>query len=159
VKEATFGQLLRDVIGGTPAEVAVKLLIAALALLWNNLAVIGAAVFIYFLMLVIDAVMGAMLAIRKGGKWSSAFFIRGPFKKFALTAGMLFVAALVDSMVPDHAWIPDTPIFIAVASFVGITTLLDVARKYGALTGSQLIKWLEAKLGNVIKVNDDEVGV
>jgi hypothetical protein len=69
------------------------------------------------------------------------------------------VAALVDSMVPDHAWIPNTPIFIAVASFVGITTLLDVARKYGALTGSQLIKWLEAKLGNVIKVNDDEVGV
>lgn len=154
MKGATVAQLLREIIGGTPAEVGIKLLLAALALLWDNLAAIGASVFIYFLMLVIDAVMGAMLSIRRGGKWSSAFFVRGPFKKFTLTAGMLFVAALVDSMVPDHAWIPDTPIFIAVASFVGITTLLDVARKYGALTGSQLIKWLEAKLGNVIKVEE-----
>ncbi len=155
MKPSTFAELLRQVIGGTPAEVAAKLLISAIALLWNNLAVIGASVFLYFCLLIVDAMMGAAIAMRAGTAFRMAFFVGGPFKKFALTAAMLFVGAVVDSMIPDVRWIPETPLFIAVASFVGLTTLLDVARKYGALTGSQLIKWLERKLGGYINTDGE----
>lgn len=156
MKEATFGQLLKEIIGGTPAEVGIKILLAAVALLWNNLQVIGASVFLYFLLLLVDAVMGSMLAMRGGKAFDFTFFVRGPFKKFSLTAGMLFVGAVVDSMIPNMQWIPDTPVFIAVASFVGITTTLDVARKYGALTGSRLIVWLEERLGRYIKTEKEQ---
>jgi len=155
MKGASIAQLLREIIGGTPAEVGIKLLVAAIALLWDNLAAIGASVFLYFCMLVIDAMMGAALALRAGTTFRMAFFVAGPFKKFALTAGMLFVGAVVDSMIPNVPLIPDTPVFIAVATFVGVTTCLDVARKYGQLTGSRLIVWLEQRLGRVIKTDDE----
>jgi hypothetical protein len=72
---------------------------------------------------------------------------------------MLFVAAIADSMIPHSSWIPDQPIFFGVLTFVGITTLLDVARKYGKLTGSKLIVWLEEKLGGYIKTKDEDVDV
>lgn len=155
MKEATFGQLLKEIIGGTPAEVGIKIILAGIALLWNNLQVIGASVFLYFLLLTVDAIMGAMLSMRGGKTFDFTFFMRGPFKKFSLTAGMLFVGSVVDTMIPNAQWIPDTPVFIAVATFVGITTTLDVARKYGALTGSRLIVWLEERLGRYIKTDKE----
>jgi hypothetical protein len=142
MKEATFGQLLRDILGGTPAELAVKIFVAALAALWGNLQVIGMSVFLYFLMLVVDAIMGAMVSTRAGVAFRMSHFTVGPLKKFSLTAGMLLVASIVDTMIPHVPLLPDTPIFVAVVIFVAITALLDVARKYGKLTGSDLIKWL-----------------
>jgi hypothetical protein len=151
--------LIRDVIGGTPAEVGAKILVSALVVLWGNLQVIGMSIFLYFVLLVIDAFMGANVAMRQGVKFNVKHFTLGPLKKFALTAAMLFVASIVDTMIPNVTWIPDTPLFIAVASFVGLTALLDVARKYGVLTGSKLIKWLEKKLGGYIDTDDERVDV
>lgn len=156
MKEATFGQLIRDIIGGTPAEVAIKILLSGIAVLWGNLQIIGMSIFLYFLMLVIDAIMGAMVSVRAGKEFRMSHFTVGPLKKLSLTAGMLFVASIVDTMIPNVSWIPDTPIFIAVAGFVAITSLLDVARKYGKLTGSKLIVWLEEKLGGYIKTKDED---
>lgn len=156
MKEATFSQLLKEIIGGTPAEVGIKIILSGIAVLWGNLQIIGMSVFLYFLMLVVDAIMGAMVSVRKGKDFRTTYFLQGPLKKFSLTAGMLLVASIVDTMIPDASWIPNTPIFIAVAGFVGITTLFDVARKYGKLTGSKLITWLEEKLGGYIKTKDDE---
>ncbi len=146
--------MIRDVIGGTPAEIGAKILIAALAALWGNLQVVGMSVFLYFVLLVVDAIMGALVSMKAGDKFSPKLFTFGPMKKFALTAAMLFVASIVDTMIPDVSWIPDTPLFIGVASFVGLTALLDVARKYGILTGSQLIKWLEKKIGKHVDPNE-----
>lgn len=155
MKEATFAQLLKEIIGGTPAEVGAKIILSGVAVLWGNLEIIGMSIFLYFLMLVIDAIMGAMLSVRRGRNFRMSFFTIGPLKKLSLTAGMLFVASIVDTMIPDASWIPNTPIFIAVAGFVGITTLFDVARKYGKLTGSKLIVWLEEKMGGYVKTKDD----
>jgi hypothetical protein len=155
MKEATFGQLLKEIIGGTPAEVAIKILLSGIAVLWGNLQIIGMSVFLYFVMLVVDAGMGAALSMRDGKAFRTSHFTMGPLKKFSLTAGMLFVASIVDTMIPNATWIPDTPLFIAVASFVGIATLLDVARKYGKLTGSKLIVWLEERLGKYIQTKDE----
>jgi hypothetical protein len=41
-----------------------------------------------------------------------------------------------------------------VAAFICATALLDVARKYGRLTDSKLIVWLEKKLGAFVKTDD-----
>ncbi len=159
MKEASFEQLLKEIIGGTPIEVAVKILLSGIAVLWGNLQIIGMSIFLYFLMLVVDAIMGAMVSTRKGKEFRTTYFLRGPLKKFGLTAGMLFVASIVDTMIPDVPWMLDTPVFVAVAGFVGITTLFDVARKYGKLTGSKLIVWLEEKLGGYIKTKDEDPSV
>jgi hypothetical protein len=159
MKSTAFGTLLKEVIGGTPAEVGIKILLAAIVALWDNLQVIGPSVFLYFCALAVDAVMGAMVSTRKGKAFSTSHFMVGPMKKLGLTTGMMFVASIADSMIPHSSWIPDQPIFFGVLTFVGITTLLDVARKYGKLTGSKLIVWLEEKLGGYIKTKDEDVDV
>ncbi len=156
MKEATFGELIKHILGGTPMEIGAKIILAGITLFWDNMTVISSSVFLYFLMLVTDAIMGAMVSTRGGKKFDTTFFMRGPLKKFGLTVGMLFVASIADGMIPSIPMITDTPVFVAVVSFIGITTVLDVARKYGKLTDSKLVTWLERKLGGYIKADDQD---
>lgn len=146
----------KDIIGGTPAEVATKAGLAALTLIWGNLQVIGLSLFGYFILLLLDAVFGAALASREKGAFEWSRFIFGPGKKLSLTAGMLLASAVVDSMIPNTGWIPDSPLFYGVAMFVSTTMLLDVGQKYGKLTGSKVVLWIEAKLGRFIKIEEKQ---
>jgi hypothetical protein len=136
---------VKEIVGGTPAEVIVKILLAAAASLWASLEMIGLSIFGYFILLVADAIMGAMLS-------STAFkvskFAWGPMRKFLLTTLMLLAASVVETMIPGNF------LFFGVAAFICATALLDVARKYGRLTDSKLIVWLEKKLGAFVKTED-----
>lgn len=140
---------IKEIIGGTPVEVSVKVGLAAAAALWANLETIGLSVLAYFILLIADAVMGAMLSMRAGKKFDTWHFTLGPSKKFALTTLMLFCSALVDTLIPGNF------LFYGIAAFICATALIDVARKYGKLTGSKLVAWIEHKLGAFIKVPDD----
>lgn len=147
---------VKDIIGGTPAEVLAKAGIAILAALWNNFQVIGMSIFGFGLLLLFDALLGAALATKGGKAFSFGKFTFGPLKKLALTAGMLLCTAVVDSMLPQAAWLPDSPLFFGAAAFISVSQLLDVARKYGTLSGSRLANWIEAKLGRFIKYEDQQ---
>lgn len=144
----------REIIGGTPMEVITKATIAALVMLWGNLQAIGLSLFGYFILLLLDAVFGAVVSMREGKAFSWTHILFGPGKKLSLTAGMLLAAAVVDSMIPNAGWIPDSPLFYGVAMFVSTTMLLDVGQKYGKLTGSKVVLWIEARLGRFIKVDE-----
>jgi hypothetical protein len=61
---------------------------------------------------------------------------------------MLLAASVVETMIPGNF------LFFGVAAFICATALLDVARKYGRLTDSKLIVWLEKKLGAFVKTED-----
>jgi hypothetical protein len=149
MKLQAAGDTIRDIIGGTPAEVTVKVGLAAAAALWANLQTIGLSVLAYFILLIVDAAMGAMLSMRSGKKWDTWHFTMGPSKKFALTTLMLFCSAIVDTMIPGNF------LFYGIAAFICATALIDVARKYGKLTGSRLVAWIENKLEVFIKVPED----
>lgn len=141
----------KEIIGGTPAEVAVKAALATAITLWNNLQVISASLFGFGILLLFDALFGQALARRAGRRFSFSHFTFGPLKKLCLTAGMLLCTAIVDGFLPDAKWIPDSPLFFGAAAFIAITQLLDVAKKYGTLSGSQLANWIEAKMGSFVK--------
>ena len=151
MKEHTIGEALRHIVGGTPAEVLVKLILGAFAMLWANLSAIGASIFGYILLIVADSVMGVMLSKSRGIAFSPARFLKGPGSKIMVTALMYLCAAVVDGMIPNAGWIPDQPVFFVVTMFVSVTALLDVAQKYGDLTGSKLVARLRKLLGHHIE--------
>jgi len=107
---------------------------------------IGLSVFGYFILLVADAIMGAMLST---ARFKMSVFVWGPSRKFLLTVLMLVGASVVETMIPGNF------LFFGVAAFICATTLLDVARKYGKLTDSKLIVWLEEKLGAFVKTKGE----
>jgi len=152
--KAEASETVREIIGGTPGEVAVKALIAAAIALWNNLQVVGLSIFGFGILLLFDALLGQALARRSGVKFSFSRFMFGPLKKLALTAGMLLCTAVVDTMLPSAAWMPDSPLFFGAAAFIAVSQLLDVAKKYGTLSGSKVANWIEQKLGTFIKIDE-----
>lgn len=141
---------VKEIIGGTPTEVLVKIGLAAAAAMWANLQTIGLSVLAYFILLVTDAIMGAVLSMRSGKKFDTWHFTLGPSKKFGLTTLMLLCSAVVDTMIPGNF------LFYGIAAFICATALIDVARKYGKLTGSKLVAWIEAKLETFVKVPSNE---
>lgn len=145
-----IGATLKEVIGGTPIEVTVKLIIAGIAALWANLEVIGMSAFLNFILLVIDAGMGAVISKKKGNDISIKYLFMGPFKKFMLMAGMLLAAAVTDSQLPGNF------LFYGVTAFISAAGLLDVAKKYGTLSGSKVANWLEDKLGTMLPKDEDK---
>lgn len=147
---------VKDIIGGTPGEVMGKALIAAAIALWNNLQVIGMSIFGFGILLLFDALLGQALARRSGKLFSFTKFTFGPLKKLALTAGMLLCTAVVDTMLPNASWMPDSPLFYGAAAFISVSQLLDVAKKYGTLSGSKVANWIEAKLGRFIKYEEPQ---
>lgn len=147
---------MRDIIGGTPSEIAWKALLATAVALWNNFQIIGMSIFAFCVLLLFDALFGQALARKAGQRFSFTRFMFGPLKKLALTTGMLLCTAVVDSMLPQAAWLPDSPLFFGAAAFISVSQLLDVARKYGTLSGSRLANWIEAKLGRFIKYEDQQ---
>jgi hypothetical protein len=154
MKAMTVGtDTVKDIIGGTPVEVLAKALVAVAVALWNNLQVIGMSIFGFGVLLLFDAFLGAALASKSGRAFSFGKFMFGPLKKLALTAGMLLCTAVVDTMLPQAAWIPDSPLFYGAAAFISVSQLLDVAKKYGTLSGSKVAKWIEAKLGTFVKID------
>lgn len=141
---------VKEIIGGTPTEVLVKIGLAAAAAMWANLQTIGLSVLFYWVLVVGDAIFGAMIAARSGKKFDFTFFVSGPAKKFGITTIMLLCSAVVDAMIPGNF------VFFGIAAFICATALIDVARKYGKLTGSKLVAWIEAKLETFVKVPSNE---
>ena len=149
---------LKEIIGGTPAEVGVKILIAAIAALWSNLQVIGMGVLAFTILVGIDAIFGLALAKRNGVPFSSKKLMGGPVFKVVLTAAMFFACSIIDTMLPKIPWLSDSPVFYGAAMFIAVTQLIDTSRKYGTLFNSRLANWLEAKLGSVISLPNDKPG-
>jgi hypothetical protein len=147
---------LREIIGGTPAEVAMKILIAAVAALWTNLQVIGLSVLAFTMLVGIDAAFGVALARRNGVAFSSKKLMGGPVFKVVLTAAMFLACSIIDTMLPRIPWLSDSPVFYGAAMFIAVTQLIDTARKYGTLFNSGLANWIEAKLGPVIALPKDK---
>ena len=151
MKLQAFGETIKEIIGGTPMEVSAKALVAIAVAMWNNIQIIGMSIFGYGVLLLIDALMGQALARKSGKAFSMTHFIYGPGKKLSLTAAMLLCTAIVDGMMPQASWIPESPLFYGAAAFICVSQLLDVAKKYGTLSGSKVANWIEAKLGTFIK--------
>ena len=147
---------LREVVGGSADEVAAKALFAVVIVIWNNFQVIGMSLFGFGVLLMVDALFGQALARKRGEHFSFTRFMVGPTFKMVMTACMLFCTNLVDGLLPNAEWFPDSPLFFGAAAFISVTQLIDVARKYGTLSGSKVANWIEGKLGGFIKIDESK---
>lgn len=149
MKQETILEGIRGVMGGTPWEIWTKVVIALFAMLWNNLAAIGMGAAAYFVLLLADALMGWRIAQTKDEPFSSTKFFIRPAIKFTVTGAMMFCLSVVDGLIPDWGWIPDTPLFYSGAVFMCVGQLRDVAQKYGTISQTPFANWLEEKLGTL----------
>ena len=147
---------LKAIIGGTPGEVLLKAMLAILAALWANIETMGLAASGYFVLLFVDSVYGAKLAKRASIPFSISKFGNGITSKFIITSLFLFCTAVVDSMLPSAAWIPESPIFYTAVGFICASQIIDIAKKYGTLSNSKIANAIEAKLGRFIKYEDPQ---
>jgi hypothetical protein len=139
--------LIREVIGGTPVEVGAKLVAAAVTILWAHLVSIAPAAYGYFILVVIDVILGATIAVRKGHKFQWLRLISGPAKKMLLTAGFLISATVVDTYVPGNA------ILFAASGYLIAAMFMDVASKYEVLSGNRVLGWIKERLGAWMRPN------
>jgi len=147
-------ETIKSIMGGTPLEVLTKAGLAALALLWGNLETIGLAAFGYFILLLIDGIYGARLAVRAGLRFSATKFTKGIMGKFILTALFMCCTAVFDTVIPDYSWLSHSPVFYGSTALIFAWQLIDVAKKYSTLSDSKMANWIEAKLGSFVKYDE-----
>lgn len=148
--EPTLIEHAGTVLGGTPEQVAAKgaaaMLAAAIASLEGWVTATAPVLLAYLVLVVVDVVMGVMLAHRNKEKFKASKLIEGPAKKIGLTAGLFLGGAVIDGVVPG------TFILTGVAGYVCVAQFIDTADKYHTLTGSKVVEWIKERLG--VKPNE-----
>ncbi|MCB0781227.1 MAG: phage holin family protein [Flavobacteriales bacterium] len=152
--DPTLPEYFSEVVGGTTGEVAAKgagaILAAAMTSLGGWATATEPVLLAYFVLVLVDVVMGAALAVRRKEPFEFSKLFTGPAKKLGLTAGLFLGAAVIDTLVPG------TFILTGVAGYVCVAQFIDTADKYHTLTGSKVVEWIKERLG--VKPNEQNGG-
>ena len=152
--DPTLTEYAGEVLGGTPEQVAVKgiaaIVTASLASLegWANAT--APVLLAYLVLVLIDVIMGVMLAHRNNDPFQPSKLVVGPAKKLGLTAALFLGAAVIDTVVPG------TFILTGVAGYICVAQFIDTADKYHTLTGSKVVEWIKERLGINVSAKPNE---
>lgn len=125
-------------------EVVVKTLGGAAVALWGWATASAPMMLAYMVLVVIDVVFGATIAVREKQPFDFIRLVTGPAKKLGLTAALFVGAAVIDSVVPG------TFILSGMAGYICVAQFFDCGDKYHTLTGSKVAGWIKERLGNMI---------
>jgi phage-related holin len=150
MKQQTLVEHFVEVMGGTPLQIVVKIIVGALAVLWSHLSNVSNVVMLYFILVVIDVIVGTALAAHLSMKMDRTRWFSGPAKKLGLTAALFMGASVIDNIIPGQFVLYGTSGYVAGAMF------LDVAKKYDTLTGLHVLQWLQDRIGAVIGVKKSD---
>lgn len=137
----TLGEHVEQVLGGTPAEVVLKMLGGAIVALWGWATATAAVMLAYFALVLVDVVFGIALSQQLNNKLEFRRLFTGPAKKLGLTAALFVGAAVIDTVVPG------TFILTGIAGYVCVAQFIDAGDKYHRLTGSKVVEWIKERLG------------
>lgn len=141
---------IKAIIGGTPEEVMVKVVLGFVTLAVAAIRDSGFFIMAFLYGILIDAILGTMVAVKEGG-WSSVKFqrwITGPLLKGAVITMFLVTAAILDMVVNKTPvqYMGSSPIVIT-ASVVGVGVIvMDIARKAQKLTGYKITEWITSAI-------------
>jgi hypothetical protein len=144
----TLFEHVGQVIGGTPLAVLTKTAVAAFTMLWAHFNNVGSVVLLYFILVIVDVIMGAALARSKGKEITPGRWISGPAKKVGFTAFLFLGASVIDAIIPGEF------VLYGMSGYVAAALFLDVAKKYDLLTGLNVLAWLEERLGSLLRKKD-----
>ena len=145
----TLTEHVAEVIGGTPLQIIVKTIVAAIAIMWGHINNVSTIVMLYGILVVVDVILGTALASHKGIKMDRTRWLSGPAKKLGLTAALFMGASVIDSIIPGEMVLFGTSGYVAGAMF------LDVAKKYDTLTGLNVLQYLQDKIGHLLGIKKD----
>ena len=136
---------LKEIIGGTPREVLVKIFLGFITL--AVAAIRDSSFFImgFLLGILVDAILGTWIAVREGG-WSSVKFqrwITGPLTKGIVITMFLVIAAILDMFMNKTPiqYMGSSPIVITGSVIGFVTILMDIGSKGQKLTGYKITDW------------------
>jgi hypothetical protein len=153
MQQQTIGEHFIEAIGGTPLQVVVKVIVGALSVLWSHFANVSNVVMLYFILVVVDVIVGTALASHNNLKMDRTRWLSGPAKKLGLTAALFMGASVIDNIIPGQFVLFGTSGYVAGAMF------LDVAKKYDTLTGLHVLQWLQDRIGAVVGIKKDSDGL
>ena len=135
----------RDLFGGSFNEVATKVAIGIVTILWSVANDTAYLLFIFLLLLTIDAVLGVILSQKKKIPFNGFYVFAGPGFKLIITSAVMVAMAILDNLIrstPVGA-IVTQPLTIGVGGSVCFAMGLDVVQKYAELSGNT---WIVAKV-------------
>lgn len=145
----TLSEHLAEVLGGTPGQIILKTIVGAVAILWSHISNVSTIVLLYGILVIVDVIVGTALASRRGDKMDRTRWLSGPAKKLGLTAALFLAASVIDGIIPGQFVLYGTSGYVAAALF------LDVAKKYDALTGLNVLQWLQDRLASFLAPKKD----
>jgi hypothetical protein len=126
-------------LGGSAATVTAKFGFSVASIFLGHIASIEVPVIAYCMLIVIDVIFGLLLSTREGTKFQARWLMTGPTRKIVLTAILFFAASVIDKTIPGEV------VLYGVTGYVTSAMFIDVADKYGKLTGSSIIEWVRRK--------------
>ena len=135
----------RDLFGGSLNEVVTKVMIGIVTILWSVANDTAYLLFIFLLLLMIDAIMGVILSYKKGRKFNPFYIIVGPGFKLMITAAIMVAMSILDHLIRSTSLgaVFTQPLAIGVGGAVCFAMGLDVVQKYAELSGNT---WIVAKV-------------
>ena len=135
----------RNLFGGSFNEVATKVAISILTILWSIANDTAYLLFIFLLLLMIDVVLGVILSRKKKIPFNGFYVFAGPGFKLIITSAVMVAMAILDNLIrstPVGA-VFTQPLAIGVGGAVCFAMGLDVVTKYAELSGNT---WIVAKV-------------
>lgn len=146
----TLSEHVVEVLGGSPLQVIIKTIVAAIAIFWSHINNVSTIVMLYGILVVVDVVLGTALASARSVKMDRTRWLSGPAKKLGLTAALFMGASVIDSIIPGEFVLFGTSGYVAAALF------LDVAKKYDTLTGLSVLQTIQDRIGHLLGIKKDD---
>jgi phage-related holin len=145
-----IGGAIRDVVGSTPVELVIKIFTASFALLWLTVSNIAEFTYTLTLLIVIDAVLGLLVAKKEGKALYFKRFLVGPIIKICLFAMTLFALSIIDTVLSRNTVLHQAQLLYWSVVFLSLTMGWDVLNKLGKLTGIHLGNQLRERLTGLL---------
>lgn len=138
-------QQFHDLFGGSFNEIMAKVILGIATILWSVANDTAYLLFIFLLLLLIDAVLGVIISRREGKAFNGFYLITGPGFKLVITAAVMLAMAVLDNLIRSTVIgsIVTQPLAIGVGGAVCFAMGLDVVTKYASLSGNA---WIIAKV-------------
>ncbi len=158
-----FSDIIKDVIGGTPGEVLLKVLLSSVALIWSSLSAMGLVTLGLFVITVFDSILGSVIARRKRIAFKTTRFLSGIAIKMFLFASILLCGSITDAVMIRSGGYKDIHVLFWMSTFLLAGAVISASHKYSRLANSKLGDYIEEKVGAFFtikpKQKDDDTTV
>ncbi len=157
---------IADLLGGSPNEILTKVLVGVITILWSVANDTAYLLFVFLLLLIVDAFMGVLLNRKKNRDlpeekkrpFNGFYLFAGPGFKLIITSLVMIAMGILDNVIRSTPIgnVVTQPLTVGVGGAVCFAMGLDVVTKYAELSGNT---WIVAKVrelfGRMLPPKDD----